>query len=312
MPNSDDIILHNYHLFASPFSERVRLVLGLKNLSWYSVECPIAPPRPKLDPIAGGYRRIPVMQIGADAYCDSRCIIDELERRYPHPTIYPNSERGLTEALTCWANGAMLMNVFGLYFGAETDHVDPKYLRDRVESTGGLVDIAQMQSAVPYFLDQIRVHISWVDRQLGAGTTTFLLGSRAGAADFTAYQHIWWLVQTYSRADQLLRPFRNVAAWMDRIAAIGNGHRIDLSEETALEVAIRSEPGTRALEDAEDPSGRKVGDRVQVMPDDYMKVPVIGELLALDVDRIAIRRVDPVAGNMVVHFPRSGFIVVPA
>jgi hypothetical protein len=99
---------------------------------------------------------------------------------------------------------------------------------------------------------------------------------------------------------------------MERIVAIGHGHRIDLSAETALEVAIRSEPATRALEDAEDPSGRKVGDRVRVMPDDYMKVPVVGDLLALDVDRISIQRVDPVAGNIVVHFPRSGFIVAPA
>ena len=311
MTGSEDIILHNYHKFASPFSEKVRLTFGLKGLSWCSVECPIAPPRPELDPITGGYRRIPIMQIGADVYCDTRCIVDELERRFPRPSLYPNGERGLSEALTCWANGPMLMNVFGLYFGAETDSVDPDYLNDRVTATEGLVNIAQMQAAVPYFLDQIRVHLSWVERQL-ADARAFLLGGQVGGADFTAYQHIWWLRNTYSQAEKFLHPFPRVRAWMQRVAAVGHGKRTDISARDALEVAISSRPRTARTEDLDDPSGRRCGDRVQIIPDDYLKVPVTGELLALDVDRVAIRRTDPIAGEMVIHFPRSGFIVSPA
>ena len=82
-----DIILHHYE--TSPYSEKVRLGLGLKGLAWASVEIPIIMPKPDLTALTGGYRKTPVLQIGADIYCDSQLIMRELERRYPSPSFYP-------------------------------------------------------------------------------------------------------------------------------------------------------------------------------------------------------------------------------
>jgi hypothetical protein len=48
---------------------------------------------------------------------------------------------------------------------------------------------------------------------------------------------------------------------------------------------------------------------VSVTPDDYGKVPVVGALVTLDLQEIAIRRVDERAGEVVVHFPRIGYTV---
>ena len=64
MPNSYPIILH--HFEKSPFSEKVRVVFGLKQISWTSVIVSRTMPRPDLMPITGGYRRTPTLQIGAD------------------------------------------------------------------------------------------------------------------------------------------------------------------------------------------------------------------------------------------------------
>ena len=75
-----DIILHHYD--TSPFSEKVRLLLGLRGLSWGSVIQPVIMPKPDLTPLTGGYRRIPVLQIGADVYCDTQVILAELEARH--------------------------------------------------------------------------------------------------------------------------------------------------------------------------------------------------------------------------------------
>jgi hypothetical protein len=50
---------------------------------------------------------------------------------------------------------------------------------------------------------------------------------------------------------------------------------------------------------------------VEVSPDDYGIVPVTGDLVQLTADRIAIRRNDPRAGELVVHFPRIGYRVDP-
>src|SRR5258708_39818598 len=87
MTTAPPIILH--HFEKSPFSEKVRVVFGLKNIGWTSVLISRIMPRPDLMPLTGGYRRTPGMQIGADIYCDTQCIIRELERRLPEPTPFP-------------------------------------------------------------------------------------------------------------------------------------------------------------------------------------------------------------------------------
>ena len=88
-----EIVFHNYP--QSPVAEKVRVAFGFKGLSWRDVEIPRLPPKPMLTALTGGYRRTPVMQIGADIYCDSQCILRELERRYPTPSFMPTSEAGL-------------------------------------------------------------------------------------------------------------------------------------------------------------------------------------------------------------------------
>ena len=99
-----DIILHHYG--TSPYSEKVRLGLGLKGLAWASVEIPIIMPKPDLTALTGGYRKTPVLQIGADIYCDSQLIMRELERRHPSPSFYP-AGRGAADALAWWAEKTM-------------------------------------------------------------------------------------------------------------------------------------------------------------------------------------------------------------
>ena len=89
-----EIILHQYP--ASPVAEKVRVGFGIKNLSWRGVEIPRLPPKPDLIPLTGGYRRTPVMQIGADIYCDSQCILREIQKRVPEPAYFSDA----TEAVS--------------------------------------------------------------------------------------------------------------------------------------------------------------------------------------------------------------------
>jgi glutathione S-transferase len=94
------LILHHYDF--SPYSEKVRLALGYKHLAWHSVETPMMAPKPDLVPLTAGYRRAPVLQIGADIYCDSLLILREIDGRHPEPTLYPNRQRGLVQAFSAW------------------------------------------------------------------------------------------------------------------------------------------------------------------------------------------------------------------
>ncbi|OYW24006.1 MAG: glutathione S-transferase, partial [Sphingomonas sp. 12-62-6] len=68
-----DIILHHYP--RSPYAELVRRALGIKGARWHSVIIPNMAPKPELTPLTGGYRKTPVLQIGADIYCDTAIAI---------------------------------------------------------------------------------------------------------------------------------------------------------------------------------------------------------------------------------------------
>ncbi|MEM6556814.1 MAG: glutathione S-transferase N-terminal domain-containing protein, partial [Pseudomonadota bacterium] len=85
MADAQSIILHQFD--RSPFSEKIRLALRIKNLAWAAVEIPSIMPKPDLLPLTGGYRRTPVMQIGADIYCDTQLMLIELERRNKIPML---------------------------------------------------------------------------------------------------------------------------------------------------------------------------------------------------------------------------------
>ena len=93
-------ILYHYH--RSPYAEKVRLLFGLIGAEWRSVTVPIQPPRDTLAILAGGYRRIPVMQRGADIYCDTRLICQELAPDRPdvegHPRVITTSESSYAPA----------------------------------------------------------------------------------------------------------------------------------------------------------------------------------------------------------------------
>jgi hypothetical protein len=111
----------------------------------------------------------------------------------------------------------------------------------------------------------------------------------------------------------MLAEFGHTRAWETRMGAVGHGRRSgEISASEALDIGANATPQTTEQSDPGDPNGRKPGDRVEVVPDDYGKVKVAGEIVALSPQHIAIRRHDPRAGEVVVHFPRAGFHVLPA
>ncbi len=309
MATENPIILH--HFPQSPFSEKIRLIFGLKKIAWTSVEITRIMPRPDLMPMTGGYRRTPVMQIGADIYCDTQCIMRELERRFPEPTLFPEACRGLASATAMWTDKAFFQGTVNLVFGMLADKVPQEFIADREKLRGAKFDVAAMTASVPQMRDQFRAHLQWIDAQLSDGRR-WMCGDPFSLCDINAYMNVWYVRNSLTVLDQMLAEFPSTRAWEARVRAIGHGTSTEMSTSTALEIGTRATPATAELADPHDPNGRKPGDVVTVMPDDYGKIGIRGEIVALSSQHIAIRRQDPIAGEMVVHFPRAGFLVVPA
>lgn len=305
-----DIILHHYP--QSPVSEKVRVVLGMKNMSWRSVQIPRLPPKPDLMPLTGGYRRTPVLQVGADIYCDSQCIIRELERRCPQPTLFPNNAAGLPWAVSRWTDGPLFTLVVGAVMGAQADELPEEFATDRGRLYfGPNFDWQAQKKMLPHTLAQIRAQLGWIDERV-SGDRDFLLGSEPGLPDALCYYVVWFFRGRYAGGPSLLDQFPSLLAWEKRVAAIGHGRPEDLDAKQALEIARAATPTSTEHADAGDPQGLAPGQIVAVVPDvDGGDPSVEGRVVAVSMNTIAISRATPEVGDIVVHFPRVGYRVTP-
>jgi glutathione S-transferase len=306
-----EIILHHYP--RSPFAEKVRVALGLKRLRWRSVIQPRLAPKPALTPLTGGYRRIPVMQIGADIYCDTRRILAELERRSPEPALSPPGSGGVAEMIAAWADRFLFADALGLVFALHGDRFPPELHADRARFTAGKFDgwdSARMKAKLPGLRDHLRLHLGWLERLLDDGRA-FLLGPAPSLADLSAYHPLWYARGNLG-AESGLSGHPRLLAWMARIDAIGHGTVEELTPEAALEIARAAIPASVPAADPHDPNRRRPGDRLTITPEDWGFDAVTGELVSSGIDAIALRREDPRLGAIVVHFPLAGFVVTSA
>jgi glutathione S-transferase len=308
------IILH--HFDRSPFSEKIRVVFGHKGIAWRSVRIPQIMPKPDLMPLTGGYRRTPVMQIGAEMFCDTQIIVREIERRFPSPTLFPPGAAGVPWGLSSWTDRTLFQNAVNLVFGTLGPKVPQAFVEDRSQLRGAKFDIDRMRAAIPQMRDQLRAQLGWIETQLSDGRK-WLLGEFS-LADASAYMNVWYVRSNLTAEEdravagvgKMLDTLSHVAEWENRVRGIGHGIREEMSAGEALDIAAKATPETVAENDAEDPNGRKVGDKVRIAPDDYGKVEVHGEIVSLSAQHIAIRRLDERVGEIVVHFPRAGFLVL--
>lgn len=302
-----DLLFHHYD--ASPFSEKVRVIFGLKGLAWRSVPQPNMMPKPHLLPLTGGYRRIPVLQIGADVWCDTQAIVRVLERLHPAPTLYPGGSEGLCHAVSFWADRLLFLASVPVLFEKVGKAVPPAFIEDRTKLMGGRADFGEMIRSAPLVRDQLRAHAALLEVQLADGRP-FLLGAVPSLADASAYHPVWFL-RSLPPTRNAFSEFPRLEAWADRVQAIGHGQRSECSPDEALAVAHAATPAFAGRQDARDPLGLAPGAKISVLPDDYGFDPVVGELVTSEVHEVALRRSSPEVGEVVVHFPRAGFRIVP-
>lgn len=302
-----DLILHHYD--TSPFSEKVRKVLAHKRLAWRAVEQPTIMPKPALVPLTGGYRRIPVLQIGADVWCDTQLIVRVLEALQPSPTLYPGASEGTCHVWNLWADRLLFLMSVPVIFAEIGPFIPKAFMDDRSKMMPGR-DFNDVPKQGPHAREQMRSLIALMDAQLADGRP-WLLGDTFSLADAACWHPIWFLRAAPS-ASALTTGFDAVGRWMERVDAMGVGDRTDMTPAEALAVAREATPRPGAGVAAGEPNGLTAGAQVTVTPDDYGFDPVAGELVSAGLHEVAVRRHDPAVGDVVVHFPRIGFRVAPA
>lgn len=303
------LILHHYP--ASPYAEKVRAMLGFKGLAWNSVIIPLVMPKPDVVALTGGYRRTPILQIGADIYCDTALIARVLDRLAPGPTLFPYGDTFANRAMAHFAEGVIFNlsvpigfqpgGMVQLFLPDATPEFLAGFAKDRAAMRqGGTLrrgPLAECKAWLANILPRIEAQF---------GDRPFLLGASPSECDFALY-HVLWPVWKVAAVRSLLEPYPRTLAFIERVAAFGQGKPSEITSGRALEIAKKSRPEEIAKPRALETDGIALGDPVQVMPVDYALDPVKGELLDCSAESISLRRTDPRAGTVAVHFPRCGY-----
>ena len=307
-----DIILHHYP--TSPFSEKIRLVLGFKKLAWKSVIIPAIMPKPDVLALTGGYRKTPFLQIGSDVFCDSALICEVLEHLQPTPTLYPEQHKGLARVLAQWADStlfwaAMAYNLqpkgaVAMFAGAPPE-VAKAFGADRSAMTAGMTRLRPADATAAYksYLRRLADMLKAQD---------FLLGNAPCVADFAAYHPLWFSRVRVPVMASILEATPAVLGWMDRLAAFGHGQIEKFSAAQAIDVSAASTGPVGADDNFfQDEHGIALGSRVTVAAESFGQEASEGELVAATRTRYTVRREDLRAGTVHVHFPRIGYVLKP-
>ena len=298
-----DVLFHEYAL--SPFSEKIRRIFGFKRMAYRSVEQPMWMPKPQLTPLTGGYRRIPVLQIGADVYCDTALIARHLEERQPAPAIFPAGQEAAARLVAAWADRQLFQACVPLVFGALADLMPPELLADRQQMRPDL-NVESLRAAAPHCRSTLHAALATLDA--GLATSDFVLGSAFSLADAAIY-HCLWFARNAPECTAMLDSARHVTAWMARLNAMGPGDRSPMEAAEALAIAAAASPAATPATYAADPHGLTPGQTIGISSDDLPSDVFRGAVVTSGPDEIVIRRDDPALGVLAIHFPRAGYLV---
>lgn len=304
-----ELILHHYP--TSPFAEKARLMLGFKQLSWRSVMIPAVMPKPDLTALTGGYRKTPVLQVGADIYCDTALIARRLEAEKATPALYPEGQEFNVASFAQWADSQIFLHAVSLVFQPESiaarfGKLPPEFLKAFIADRSTLFSGGQA-TRIP--LEQAKHQwptlMARLQQQLEREPGDFLFGEPS-LADFAMAHPLWFLRATPVTAP-LVDAYPAVAAWLERVLGFGHGAPSEMSGEEAVAIAREATPAALPDDALSDPNGFVVGQRVAIAAVDYGVDAVEGELVFSGHEQLILRREDERAGTVHVHFPRLGF-----
>lgn len=293
-----------YHYEMSPFSEKARLMLGYAQLDWMSVIVSPMPPRPELSRLIGGYRKIPVLQVGADFYCGTHVIGDYLAERTGLSALAGHVIDADLQAeihrIDLKGFFALLMTSFNATVARKSLRaMGPlgvlRFLKDRAQmgrtaKTG--LSLKAAKQILPQHLDRLNQRLS--DQQ------AWLHGNEPGHIDFSAYHSLWFAVVVAERS--LLADYPRLQDWFRRMQALGHG-RPEAITATAARGAVSGHAPLPYLE----ADAAQYGQRCRFRPADYGRDATEGVCVGSDARRWVVARTSDTGQRVHLYLPKSGF-----
>ncbi|TBU49003.1 hypothetical protein BD309DRAFT_883205 [Dichomitus squalens] len=335
MPSATQLPVILYHYDASPVARKVKHILAIKRIPHYRVEMPMTLPRPDLaDRLGVKYRRIPVLAIGGDVYCDSSLIANVLERNFTPEqgfgTIFPKRKGGGT------ADTGMI-KAFAMSYGDRTlgaiatqmlpyHKFKPDFLDDRSKWFGKKVDPQAILAGQPAAASALSSHLALVEEQLSDGREWLMDTETPSLADISVH-YVWEWMLAFRPLSYLKKElfdesqFPATLAWISRMSvyiakedAAHKGVLDNISGERAAELITSSESADLNVVGFDEVEAArlkvKLGETIAVTPTDNGKVPTVGKLIGLTKEEVAIETRGSSGKPVHCHFPRLYYSVV--
>ncbi|KAJ4478026.1 hypothetical protein J3R30DRAFT_3478351 [Lentinula aciculospora] len=321
-----EVILYRYD--ASPFSVKIDNVLLLKNIPHSTVKVANMLPRPEITDFLGlTYRRIPILAIGNDIYCDTSLIVAALERRFPTSygfgTIFPpkkhggSRDTGLLKAFTQHYADTVLFNLGPVLL--PWNRFPESFLKDR-RTLAPNFNVQVMMDSQGKVMNALSAHLALVEDQLQDGREWLFDTELPSLADIGIHFTYNWLrgfPNTKSLFDERNNPY--ALKWLDRLNKFIETTRKDFPSRIALTGPDAANLIANSPYEPYDvvgfnaPEAARVniveGQMVNVVPDDTgTQFATTGKLVGFNHEEIVIETKGTMSNAIFrCHFPRIGF-----
>lgn len=323
------IILFTYDI--SVFGRKMDWYFALSGLKYFHCIVLNRLPRPVLQKLGVHYRRIPILAIGRDIYCDTRLIIDKLEELFPTTRIGAKDafEQGLSHLFENWLiDGGPFWRTAGLIPPAAEVLQDKEWIKDRTSMTGRPFNADTLRENRPECLAHARIYFNQMEHELLADGRHYLLGTNEPTlADIHGVWTFSWTLHEKMHMLEYLekdiineKQYPKTFAYVDRFQkAIAkkqeqNGVPEVLPDDDCINRILDSDffelEGTI---DEHDPLKLSKGQLVEIWPvESGFTHHDKGELVAIGVKEVVISSTPNVGGGRLrLHFPRVNFRVQP-
>jgi len=324
--SSSPVIVYRYD--ASPYSVKIDNVLALKNVPHQTVNVSPMLPRPEITDLLGiTYRRIPILAIGNDVYCDTSLIVSALERRFPtsagYGTVFPLAKHG-------GSRGTGLTKIFSQLFDASLfpvasvffawEKLPAVFIRDRSALLSTPIDIPRVLAAREKSITTLSAYLSLLEEQFKDGREWLFDTEQPSLGDISVHFTLN-TVKVSPVGKRLIDTvnFPNTVKWLAHVsnfiergrASQAATQSITGDQAVAIILSSASEPYDVVGFDVNEAArlGLKLNNRVKIAPDDTGKTyPTVGKLVSMNREEVVIE-VQGTQGLLRCHFPQLGFTV---
>ena len=322
-----------FHYPFSPWSQKITLYLALRKIPYVSCIQPVTLPRPDLKERLGvNYRRIPVLSIGRDIYCDTLIMLEKLESLFPYKNGEVlrkgknGTERGLEKLLEKWTD-VVVFKYAAAAIPTSLDAIrDKTFIDDRTELWGRDWAVDHQDSLRPEGLAALRANVKFLEEDLLEDGRDWILGGKEMTlADVhAAWIFVWLSEMPGALPDEIFgrQLWPKVWAWYDRYskareqalnAMESEGLRKEEDSNVAIPRILKGDFGEpQGQVDELDPTHLKRGEQVRAYPTDTgFNHKDEGRLVALTAQEAVLATKGEGGVEIRVHHPRWQFLVEP-